>query len=161
MSVNTKPITVKATIESAGEGSGGAFIRIPFDVKKQFGSGRPKIVAHFGDDVHYRGTLVKYGTPEHILIIRNDIRSKVGVHIGDEVEVKLELDTKPRKVSIPPPLQLAFTQHPEAETLFKQLSYTHQKEYAQYITEAKRTETQIRRVNKCIQLLSKNVKSPN
>lgn len=156
---DTKKIKIKGTIESAGS-SGGAYIPMPFDVKKHFGSGRPKIIARFNDGITYRGTLVKHGTPYHFLLMRKDIREKLEVAVGDEVEVTLELDTKPRTVSIPGALKLAFTQHPEAEEQFKKLSYTHQKEYVQYITEAKREETRIRRVRKTIEILEKEIKTP-
>ena len=66
--------------------SGGAYVQIPFDVKQVFGKGRVPVHATF-DGVSYDGSLVKMGTPCHILGIRKDIRAKIGKQPGDTVYV--------------------------------------------------------------------------
>ena len=43
----------------------GAYVEIPFDVRKEFGKGRVKVSATF-DGVPYEGSLVRMGTPCHI-----------------------------------------------------------------------------------------------
>ena len=45
--------------------------------------------------------------------------------------------------------------------LFDELSYTHQKEYVRWITEAKREETRKSRLAKSIELLNKGTKTPD
>lgn len=64
----------------------GAYVEIPFDVKKEFGKGRVKVYATF-DGEPYEGSLVRMGTPCHILGIRKDIRAKIGKQPGDTVSV--------------------------------------------------------------------------
>ncbi len=54
----------------------GAYIEIPFDVKAEFGRGRVPVRATF-DGVAYEGSLVRMGTPGHILGLRKDIRSAI------------------------------------------------------------------------------------
>ncbi|HEX3016499.1 MAG TPA: DUF1905 domain-containing protein [Caproicibacter sp.] len=71
------------------EGIDGAYIAIPFDVKKEFGKGRVLVKATF-DGEYYEGSLVKMKTPYHILGIRKDIRIKIGKQPGDTVKVTLE-----------------------------------------------------------------------
>lgn len=66
----------------------GAYIEIPFDVKAEFGKGRVPVSATF-DGIPYDGSLVKLGTPCHILGIRKDIRAKIGKQAGDRVKVTL------------------------------------------------------------------------
>ena len=44
----------------------GAYVEIPFDVREVFGRGRVKVHATF-DGVPYAGSLVRMGTPGHIL----------------------------------------------------------------------------------------------
>jgi hypothetical protein len=66
----------------------GAYIEIPFDVKAEFGKGRVPVSATF-DGIPYDGSLVKMGTPCHILGIRKDIRAKIGKQAGDRVKVTL------------------------------------------------------------------------
>jgi len=67
----------------------GAYVEIPFDVKEVFGKGRVPINAAF-DGFPYRGSLVKMGTPCHILGIRKDIRQQIGKQAGDIVHVSIE-----------------------------------------------------------------------
>ena len=55
-----------AKIKNAG--GGGAFVEIPFDVEKEFGSKRPKVKAMI-EGVPYRGTLVRMGSEHHMLLI--------------------------------------------------------------------------------------------
>ncbi len=64
----------------------GAYVEIPFDVKKEFGMGRVHVTAYF-DGVAYEGSLVKMGTPCHIIGIRKDIRQKINKQPGDTVHV--------------------------------------------------------------------------
>ncbi|AGA68512.1 protein of unknown function (DUF1905) [Desulfitobacterium dichloroeliminans LMG P-21439] len=66
----------------------GAYVEIPFDVKAEFGKGRVAVTATFDDEV-YRGSLVKMGTPCHIIGIRKDIRAKIGKQPGDITKVTI------------------------------------------------------------------------
>jgi hypothetical protein len=66
----------------------GAYIEIPFDVKAEFGKGRVPVSATF-DGEPYDGSLVRMGTPCHILGLRKDIRAKIGKQPGDRVRVTL------------------------------------------------------------------------
>jgi len=67
----------------------GAYVEVPFDVKAEFGKGRVKVHASF-DGEPYNGSVVKMGTPCHIIGIRKDIRAKIGKQPGDTVKVTLE-----------------------------------------------------------------------
>jgi hypothetical protein len=66
----------------------GAYVEIPFDVKTEFGKGRVPVSATF-DGEPYDGSLVRMGTPCHILGIRKEIRAKIGKQPGDTVHVTL------------------------------------------------------------------------
>lgn len=129
---------------------------VPFDVKTEFGSLRPKVKVLFDGKVENRGSLVRMGTEHHILGIRREIREAIGKQVGDEVEVQVKLDTEERKVEIPTVLHEAFKGAREAKAYFDSPSFTHQREYVGYILEAKKEETQIRRTEKTIELLLKN-----
>ena len=67
----------------------GAYIEIPFDVKEVFGKGRVAVNATF-DGEAYRGSIVKMGTPGHIIGIRKDIRARIGKQPDDTVRVTFE-----------------------------------------------------------------------
>lgn len=66
----------------------GAYVEIPFDVKAEFGKGRVHVIATF-DGVSYEGSVVKMGTPCHIIGIRKDIRAKIGKQPGDIIRVAI------------------------------------------------------------------------
>jgi hypothetical protein len=136
---------------------GGAFVVIPFDVEAEYGKKRVKIEATF-DGEPYRGTLVRMGSPDHLLIIRKDIREKIGKQPGDEVEVTLKEDAVPRIVVVPEDVEKAFEDAPEAANFYRTLSYTHQREYIQWINEAKRAETRARRIQQAIEMLLESKK---
>lgn len=67
----------------------GAYVEIPFDVKEEFGKGRVPVHATF-DGEPYDGSVVKMGTPCHIIGIRKEIRAKIGKQPGDTVKVTLK-----------------------------------------------------------------------
>lgn len=67
----------------------GAYVEIPLDVRQTFGKGRVPVAATF-DGEPYLGSLVRMGTPGHILGIKKDIRAKIGKQPGDSVRVTLQ-----------------------------------------------------------------------
>lgn len=66
----------------------GAYIVFPYDVRSEFGKGRVMVHAEF-DGVPYDGSLVRRGTPHHILGVRKDIRRQISKQPGDTVSVRL------------------------------------------------------------------------
>ncbi len=144
-----------ATIENAG--GGGAFVRVPFDVEKAFGKKRVPVLASINGE-SYRGTLVRMGEPDHLLVVLKEIRQKIGKDFGDEVEVVLEEDTQIRVVEVPEDFRKALDKSPIAKAAFEKMSYTHQREYVRAILEAKREETRRSRIAKSIEMLIQSKK---
>jgi len=144
--------TFTAPIKNAG--GGGAYVEVPFDVEKVFGSKRPKVKALI-EGVPYRGTLVRMGSECHMLPVLKDIREQIDKDFGDEVKITVEPDIEPRLVEIPKDLLKQFKKDKDAKAFFDKLAYTHQKEYAKWIEEAKREETRQNRVMKTIEMLKK------
>jgi hypothetical protein len=137
---------------------GGAYVEVPFDVEAAFGSKRPKIKALI-EGIPYRGILTRMGTDCHILGIRKEIREQAGKTFGDKVTITVEPDTEPRLVEVPADLLQEFKKDKDARAFFDQLSYTHQKEYVTWITEAKKEETRQNRIVKAIALLKQGKKT--
>src|SRR5215208_3171895 len=118
----TKQQIFTAVIQNAG--GGGAFVEVPFDVEKEFGSKRPKVKAMI-EGIPYRSTLMRMGTECHILGILKETRQQIGKTFGDEVTVTVEPDTEPRLVEIPKDLMKELKKDNEAQGFFDKLSYTH------------------------------------
>jgi uncharacterized protein YdeI (YjbR/CyaY-like superfamily) len=67
--------------------------------------------------------------------------------------VAIELDDAPRQVEIPEALATALATDSEASAAFESMAYTHRKDYARWITEAKRDETRQRRVQQALEMI--------
>jgi uncharacterized protein YdeI (YjbR/CyaY-like superfamily) len=68
--------------------------------------------------------------------------------------VSLDLDRGPRVVEVPPDLAKALKDHPKARQTWAMLSYSHQKEHADAIANAKKPETRAARIQKTLKMLS-------
>ncbi len=135
-----------ATIE-AKEGMDAAYIRFPYDVMKLYGiKGRVAVKAIFDEQVSYRGSLVKMGTPCHIIGITKEIRHQLGKEPGDTIKVVIEQDLEIREVIIPEDVKNLLDEYPRARKFFESLSYTDRKEYIRWIETAQRAETREKRI---------------
>lgn len=82
-----------ATIEQSGD-MDAAFVRVPIDIKKEYGKGRLKVQATF-DGEPYSGSVVNMGVKNadgsvcYIIGIPKAIRKKIDKTFGDSVEVTL------------------------------------------------------------------------
>ncbi len=82
---------------------------------------------------------------ENLVGLSKAKRAALGVEIGDEVDVLIELDDQPREVEVPPALAEALDREGLRAT-FDALSYSQRKEHARSVAEAKKDETRDRRV---------------
>ena len=155
-----KKYSFTATIEAASIGGGGAYILFPYDVEKEFGTkGRIPVQATF-DGIPYKGSLMKYGQPQHMLGILKEVRAQLGKQPGDKVKVELWKDEAVRNIEAPADLA-ALLKKEKLLPVFEKLSYTHRKEYIRWITEAKKAETRAGRLTKSVAMLRKGVKTPD
>jgi hypothetical protein len=124
-------------------------IRIPFDVPTMFGSRARVPVRGTINGFPYRSSIFPYGGI-HYLIVNKETREGARAKAGDEVEVVMERDDEPRVITPPPDLAEALAANPAAQAMWEKLSYTHQKEWAEAIEEAKKPETRARRIEKAV-----------
>ena len=82
-----KSFQFEAVIQ-AGDG-GGAFVFFPFDMQESFGTRGKVPVEGRIDGVLYRGKLLKYGFPQHVLGVLKSLRSEIGKGPGDTVAITL------------------------------------------------------------------------
>lgn len=145
-----RPIEFEAPLELVDRG--GAVVTIPPEVYDELGgSGRIPVNATF-DGIAYRGSIVRMGG-RPILGVLKAIREQLGVGAGDTIFVAVERDDQERTIEVPDDLRAALDQHGDAKRRFADLSYSHRREYVEWIEEAKRTDTRDRRVAKTIERL--------
>jgi bacteriocin resistance YdeI/OmpD-like protein/uncharacterized protein DUF1905 len=130
------------TLERVGKTA--TMFRVPFDLEQAFGRRRPPVLVTIGDHT-WRTTPGVYDGVGHVVVNRS-VKSATGVDAPERVRVTMELDTKPRTVEVPRDLGTAFEEDVTAKAAFDALSFTHRREYVEWIEEAKRPETRARRI---------------
>lgn len=136
------------------------YIEFPFDAEKEFGKkGQVKVKAVF-DGFEYRGSLIKMGTPCHIIGLNKKVRDAIGKQPGDTVQVVITEDKEERHVELPVDFEQALHENRVAKTAFEKLSFTNRREYAGWIISAKRQETRELRLIKSLEFLLAGKKNP-
>lgn len=130
-----------------------AWIKFPYDLKTTYGKGNLVPVIMSFDGITYRGSIAKMSGPYPMLLIKRDILAKLGKKRGDSVKVTVTLDNQPRQVEIPEELQKTLNKNKQAQKKFENLAYTHRKEYANWVREAKQSATRERRAVKAIEMI--------
>jgi bifunctional DNA-binding transcriptional regulator/antitoxin component of YhaV-PrlF toxin-antitoxin module len=123
-------------------------VELPFDVKERFGKARAPVRVRV-NGTELRTTVAVYGG-RYYVGFNKEVRERAGIGPGDPLTVEIELDEEPRQVEVPPALESALAAEPEARAAFDRLSYTHRREYTEWIAEAKRDETRERRLEKAM-----------
>jgi len=129
-------------------------IRIPFSVEREFGSKARVAVGGTVDGFPFRSSIFPDGSGSHFMMVNKAIREGAKVDTGDTVTVAMEPDTKARTITIPKDLKAALSRLPNLQSLFSALSYSHRKEYVDWIADAKRPETRKARVGKTLKMLN-------
>jgi hypothetical protein len=141
-----------------GEAGDSPTVELPFDAKERFGRVRAPVQG-LVNGTPFQTTVAVYGGRQ-LIGFRKELRDAAGIAIGDTVTVELELDDAPRTVELPPELESALAGSPTARDTFDTLSYTHRREYAAWVAEAKREETRTRRAAKAVTMLQAGKRSP-
>jgi len=129
-----------AELERAGKSS--ARLRVPVDLKELYGRARPPLRVTIRGHT-WRTTPGVYGGVAWIGL-NKDVRA--AAEAGDRVRVTMELDTEPRTVGLPGDLLAALARDAEAHAAFDKLSFTHRREYVEWVEGAKPPETRTRRI---------------
>ncbi len=151
---NPGPIKFTAVIKrNTDVANSSAWIEFPYDLKETYGVGNlVPFKATFDGRVKYRGSLAKMGGPSAMLLLRKDVRAELGKEPGETVEVVVELDDKPRELAVPDYVK-KILQAADLWEKFENMAYTHRKEYVQWVEEAKKPETRVRRLQKMVEMI--------
>ena len=153
-----QPQSFRVRLETS-EGSVATAFSVPFDVREVFGTRARVPVRGEVNGAPFRSSLFPMGG-RHIMVVNQKLRAAAGASAGEVVTVTLERDTEPRVVEAPADFARALRANREAAALWKSLSYTHQREYAEHIEGAKRPETRRRRIEKAVEMLAAGRKEP-
>jgi len=151
-----KKLKFKIKLEGM-EGSSVAGLSAPFDVQKTFGTKARVPVRGTINGVPFRSSLMPMGGC-HRMVVNKSIRDAAGVKAGDVVNVVMERDEAKRVVEVPPLLKQELSKSQAAQASWNKRSFTHQKEMARAISEAKKEETRMRRLSMIVDILKADKK---
>jgi len=126
-----------------------SFIRVPPEVMTALGDKKRLPVTVTINRYTYRTTVAVYAG-KFYLGVRREIREAAGVTPGEQLIVGLEYDAELRAVDLPDALRAALEADAALAVAFEKLSYTRKKEFVQWVTGAKRPETQRRRMEQAM-----------
>ncbi len=124
----------------------------------------PELTVALGGETHirvkgrvggepYRSNLAPRGGGKYRLFVHSDIWRKLGVDVGDEVDVEIEHDEEEWEIAVPADLAEAMPEDSEALEAFQALTVPNRKRFIDRIEETKTPATRKRRIEQGIQLL--------
>lgn len=142
-------LRIRTTIKAFGPAA--AIFLDDAQVTELGGPRNPPVVVTIGDR-SARLRVARMGG-RNALGLSKAARADLAVEAGDEVDAVIALDQAERTVDVPPALAAALDADPAARAAWDRLSYTHRKEHARAIADAKQEATRERRVAKALAML--------
>jgi len=136
-----------------GEGNHASLL-IPDSVLAELGANRRAPLTITVNGHTYRSTATGVGGECRVVFPSRD-RAAAGVAAGDKITVTLELETGRRDVEIPEELAIALLES-GLRNVFESMPYSHRKEYARAVAEAKAEATRSRRVDAAIEKIGQS-----
>jgi hypothetical protein len=148
----TAPTPFRARIEAAR--GGGSVVPIPSDVATALGGVRQMRVIGTINKQAFASSTMPYNGVLY-LGVHKVTRAEAGIEIGDEVEVTITRDDRPRTLTLAPELEAALAAHPRLRARFDELAFTRRRELADPVAAAKKPDTRMARVERALQALRK------
>ena|SRR5438874_1605589 len=132
-------------------GKDGSF-ELPIDVKAIYGEARPAVkMTVLGRD--FRTRVMVYGGKSYLGLWKA-LREAEKLRGGERIEVTLQPDKTPRTVAAPKELAAALKKNAKARAGWAAMSFSHKREWAEAIRDAKKPDTRERRVAQAIAALT-------
>jgi hypothetical protein len=124
---------------------------LPIDVRALYGEARPAVKMTVCGQT-FRTRVMVYGGKSYLGLWKA-LREQQQLRGGETLEVTIEPDRAPRAVTPPKELAAALKKSATARAGWAAMSFTHKREWAEAIREAKKPETRERRVAKAVAAL--------
>ena len=148
----------RGTLERLRGNLGWVIVRIPFDVKKTWGSARPKVRGEVNGAV-FRTSVFPEKDGRAFLLINKQVQKDAGIVEGITANFKIELDTEPREVKIPGELNGIFKESRRLKKWFESLSYSYRRWIAEWIAEPKSAASRERRADQIAERLMETMEA--
>lgn len=134
-----------------------AAITPPVDVPEFFGTRARVPIRGTINGFPFRSSLMPCAG-KRMMPVNKSLCQGAGVRPGDIVDVVMERDEEARTVAPPPQLKKELAKSKPAQERWEKLSFTHKKEMANSIRDAKQEETRARRLAKVMHVLKTGAK---
>ncbi len=136
-------------------------IDVPSEVSEVLGGDTHiRVVGRVGGEP-FRSNLAPRGGGLHRLFVHSDIWRKLGVDVGDTVDIEIERDEEEWEITVPADLAEAMPEGSEALEAFQALTVPNRKRFIDRIEEAKTPATRKRRIEQGIKLLIERLRGAN
>lgn len=99
------------------------YIPIPSDIAKPFiKKNKGRILCKLNEHPPFHGALMPKGDGTYFINLNKERRKKFGIEVGEEISVKLEIDTSKYGMPIPEVFEELLNQDPEGEKFFHDLT---------------------------------------
>ena len=144
------------TVRLIGRGPNGAWTHmdVPFSVEEAFGTKARVAVCGTVNGFPFRTSLMPRGKGVFYMAFNKEMQAGAKAKTGDTVRVVMEPDTAPRTVTVPSDLEKALKAAPREDKIFSGFSYSHRKELVDWIEQAKKPETRVARIVRCLEMLA-------
>ena len=127
------------------------YVPVPFDPKDVFGKLRAPVRVTL-NGYSYHSTIASMGGIVAIPLRRSN-REAAGLDGSETLDVEIALDTEKRVITPPRDFASALKAAPPAWERWKELSFSHQREYVEAIQEARKPETRTKRIRDAVRLI--------
>ena len=148
----SKPKIFGATLERLRSNLGWVIVRLPFDVKKTWGTGRLKVYGEV-NGVNFRTSVFPQKDGGHFILVNNKIQKAARIFLGTTAEFRLELDTNPRVVTVPSAFEFLLKQGKKMRAFFESLPFSYRNAISTWISEPKSTASRRRRAEQVAERL--------
>ena len=128
-------------------------VDLPFDAARAFGSHGRVSVKGTINGFAFRSSIFPNGDGTHHMMVNKAMKEAAGARAGKTVRITMERDFKSQVVEVPEEVSRALKKNKAAKAAFDKLAPSHRREHIRHITEAKKPETQARRIEKMIEKL--------
>lgn len=151
MSAKSAPaaLTVTTTLQPFGPAT--AILLTDDQVETLGGGKRAAVRVRIGDKEARLRLAVMGGA--NCIGLSKAARAELGVELGDTITADIDLDETPREVEVPSELAAVLATDAQAAATYAGLAYSHRKEYARWVGEAKQEATRVRRAEQALEML--------
>jgi hypothetical protein len=143
----------KTRLTARGPGGAWTFLEMPFSVEKEFGSKARVAVTGTMNGFAFQNSLMPNGDGTHSMMVSKTLQAGAKAAAGDIVTVAIAVDRSKRVVKAPPELKEALSTNKAAAAAFEALSYSHRKEFTEWIESAKKDDTRVSRAERSVPII--------